>query len=221
LNKLANDRAAKWSPGQEIWRASANTILRPKSPVFRLAWLLTIVVAWTSASPGPPPVPAEEPGGVSEYDVKAAFLFHFAQFVEWPADAFKDVDTPLTYCTVGEDAFHGALDESVRGKTIGNRTLRVRHLKEKDAIDDCQVLFIAAAQKVSQSQELAGAARHPTLTVGETENFASEGGVIGFCLEAKKVRFEVNLEAAGKARLKISARLLTLAKAVLGGPKGN
>ena len=174
------------------------------------------------AAPSMPPRVSAESNGTSEYDVKAAFLFHFAQFVEWPAETFKGEDSPLTYCTVGDDTFRGALDESVKGKRIRNRPLRVLHLKERESIEACQVLFIAAtAQKGRQTDQLADASGHPVLTVGELEHFAEEGGMIGFFLEEKKVRFEINVGAAENARLKISAKLLALAKTVLGSPKGD
>ncbi len=179
---------------------------------------MAVLVAMTSSMA--PRLNAESTG-TSEYDVKAAFLFHFAQFVEWPAEAFLSAESPLTYCTVGEDVFGGALDESVKGKRIGNRALRVLHLREREPINGCQVLFIAAAQKRRQTEELASVNGRPMLTVGETEDFAEQGGIIGFCLEEKKVRFEINVGAAEKARLKISAKLLALAKTVLGSQRGD
>ncbi|MGB6684559.1 MAG: YfiR family protein, partial [Candidatus Acidiferrum sp.] len=156
----------------------------------------------------------------SEYQVKAAFLFHFAQFVEWPQVAFKDAAAPLTYCTVGEDFFHGALDASLTGKTIDGRPIRVRHFKQAREIQGCQVLFIGAQQKQFVFATLANLNGSPVLTVGESEQFVQEGGMIGFLLEDNKVRFEINLSAAEHAKLKISARLLELAKTVIGGPKG-
>jgi hypothetical protein len=163
----------------------------------------------------------EQSGGASEYAVKAAFLFRFAQFVEWPEEAFADAKTPLTYCTIGEDPFAGMLDESVNGKSIGNRRLKVRHLKQPEQIGECHVVFIAASERKRQGDELANAEKRAVLTVGETEGFAARGGVIGFCQEQNKIRFEINLEAAGKAKLRISAQLLSLAKTVIGNPKGN
>jgi YfiR/HmsC-like len=169
----------------------------------------------------PAPKANADTNGTSEYDVKAAFLFHFAQFVEWPAEAFLSAESPLTYCTVGEDAFRGALDESVKGKRIGNRPLRVLHLREREPVGGCQVLFIGAGQKGRQTEELASAKGRPMLTVGETADFAQEGGIIGFFLEEKKVRFEINVGAAEKAGLKISAKLLALAKTVLGNARGD
>jgi hypothetical protein len=155
-----------------------------------------------------------------EYQVKAAFLFHFAQFVEWPSGAFKDAAAPLTYCTVGEDLFHGALDASLTGKTIDGRPIRVRHLKQAREIEGCQVLFIGAPQKQFVFATLASLSASPVLTVGESEQFVQDGGMIGFLLEDNRVRFEINLSAAEHAKLKISARLLELAKTVIGGPKG-
>jgi YfiR/HmsC-like len=151
-----------------------------------------------------------------EYQIKAAFLFHFAQFVEWPEGAFKDGTSALTYCTVGVDPFRGALDESLRAKMIGEHGIRVEHLKQVDAVHDCQILFIGAAQSKNAASILASVKGDPVLTVGETPHFAEDGGMIGFCLEGNKIRFEINARAVSAAKLKMSARLLTLAKTVIG-----
>jgi hypothetical protein len=139
----------------------------------------------------------------SEYQVKAAFLFHFAQFVDWPPEAFKANDSPITYCTVGGDPVEGGLDFKEAGDSQG-----------------CQILFLGIADKKVVSVTLGKLSGSPVLTVGESEHFAQGGGMIGFFLEDNKVRFEINLEAAEHAKLKISARLLALAKTVIGGPKG-
>jgi len=156
-----------------------------------------------------------------EYEVKAAFLFRFAQFVEWPPDAFKGAGEPFTYCTMGDDPFHGALEKTLNGKTIGERPLRVEHLNGAEKVGECQVLFVGGAGDGKHVEEmLANTGTLPILTVGEADRFAENGGAIGFCTEDNKIRFEVNLDAAGKAGLKISAKLLALAKTVLGAPKG-
>jgi hypothetical protein len=184
----------------------------------RTSWksvrLLALVLATAFAAP------AELPGETAgEYAVKAAFLFHFAQFVEWPAGAFKGPASPLTYCTIGDDPFRGVLEESVQGKIVGSRALQVQHLKEREQIAGCQILFIGAAEKKHLAEDLAVAAGHAVLTVGETENFVQDGGVIGFVLENDKVRFEINVDTAGKAKLRLSSRLLLLAKTVIGNQK--
>ena len=166
----------------------------------------------------PPAASANTP---LEYEVKAAFLFRFAQFVEWPADTFKEPSAPFIYCTIGDDPFHGALERTLNGKTIGQRPLRVEHLSGAGKIGECQVLFVGGPQDKKRIEEtLAGTGNLPILTVGEADRFAEDGGTIGFCTEDNKIRFEVNLGAAGKAGLKISAKLLALAKTVLGVPKG-
>jgi hypothetical protein len=155
-----------------------------------------------------------------EYAVKAAFLFHFAQFVEWPEETFGDANSPVTYCTIGEDPFHGALDAALNGKTIGARSFRVQHFKQPQEIQGCHVLFIGAGEKRLRPAILASARGNSVLTVGESEHFIQEGGMIGFLLEENKIRFEVNLEAAQKEKLRISSRLLALAKTVIGGQRG-
>jgi YfiR/HmsC-like len=157
----------------------------------------------------------------SEYQAKAAFLFHFAQFVEWPEETFRDAGSPLTYCTIGNDPFHGSLDVALGGKMIGARSFRVLHFKQPQETQGCQVLFIGAGEKKILAEILAKALTNSILTVGESEHFAQEGGVIGFVLEENKIRFEINLESAQKAKLKISSRLLALAKNVIGGQRGN
>ena len=157
---------------------------------------------------------------LSEYQIKAAFLFHFAQFVEWPPEALKDADRPLTYCTIGEDPFHGSLDAALSGKTIGARVLRVQHFRQPQEIQGCQVLFIGAGEKKLLAAILKGVKGDSVLTVGESEHFVQDGGMIGFSLEDNKVRFEINLEAAQKAKFRISSRLLALAKSVIGGQRG-
>jgi hypothetical protein len=157
----------------------------------------------------------------SEYAVKAAFLFHFAQFVEWPEGAFQEADSPLVYCTIGEDPFQGALEASFKGKMIGSHSLQVKHLKEAGAAQGCHVAFLGKAAGRHIQDELAGLRGNPVLTVGETEQFVNDSGMIGFSLEENKIRFDINLEAAEKAKLKISARLLALARTVIGGPKRN
>jgi hypothetical protein len=157
----------------------------------------------------------------SEYQAKAAFLFHFAQFVEWPEETFMDAGSPLTYCTIGNDPFQGSLDVALGGKMIGSRSFRVLHFKQPQEIQGCQVLFIGMGGKKLLPEILARVKANSVLTVGESEHFAQEGGVIGFVLEENKIRFEINLEAAQKAKLKISSRLLALAKSVIGGQRGN
>jgi hypothetical protein len=180
---------------------------------------ITMAVVVASFSSVPPTLRAES-AGTTEYAVKAAFLFRFAQFVEWPAEAFTSAQSPLTYCTLGEDPFRGALDQSVKGKSFGSHPLQVQHLRDWQPGAGCQVVFIGEAESKRRGGTVTSGNESPVLTVGESEHFVQDGGVIGFCLVENKVRFDINLEAAGKARLKISAKLLALARTVIGNSAG-
>jgi hypothetical protein len=151
-----------------------------------------------------------------EYRVKAAFLFHFAQLVEWPSDISGDDDHSLRLCTLGEDPFHGELESMVEGKLVGTRTMRVKHLKETEDPKSCQILFIGSGETKRVPSLFAQLGTSSVLTVGETSTFLQQGGIIRFCLENNKVRFEINLDASQRAGIKISSRLLLLAKTVIG-----
>jgi hypothetical protein len=177
-----------------------------------LATCASLLIAWSATA---------QTNSASEYAVKAAFLFHFAEFVDWPEGAFKDANTPITYCITGEDPFRGALDDSLRAKVVGNRGMRVDHLKQGDSMQGCQVLFIGATENRRAASILANVKGSAVLTVGESPNFAENGGMIEFCLEGKKIRFDINLAAVNKAKLKMSARLLALAKTVIGTAGGD
>jgi hypothetical protein len=152
-----------------------------------------------------------------EYHVKAAFLFHFAQLVEWPPDAPREGGNSLLVCALGDDPFHGELESTIAGKQIGSRTLRIRHVSPLQDTRDCNVLFIGKSEGKRIPLLLASLRNAPVLTVGDAGEFLRAGGMIRFCLEGNKVRFEINREAAGLARLRISAQLLLLAKNVVGG----
>ena len=155
------------------------------------------------------------PSTAEEYRLKAAFLFHFAQLVDWPSGALGADTNPVTLCTLGIEAFD-ELDAVVVGKLIGTRPLRVLHLKPAQDIRGCHLLFVGSGERTRVPLLLAGLKRAAILTVGETDGFVRQGGIIGFCLEDKKVRFDINLDASQRAGLKISSRLMLLAKSVTG-----
>jgi hypothetical protein len=155
-----------------------------------------------------------------EYRVKAAFLFHFAQLVDWPPEAQTGTDNSLILCTLGEDPFQGALEGTIAGKAVGNRVMRIRHLGEPQNLQACQILFLGKAQSKRIPLLVTNLHNAPVLTVGETAGFLDAGGMIDFLLEDNKLRFEVNLKAAESADLKIGSRLLVLAQRVVGESHG-
>jgi hypothetical protein len=151
-----------------------------------------------------------------EYQVKAAFIFHFAELIDWPPRTRTDADNSLSVCTIGDDPFQGALESTVAGKAIGNRVIRIRHLKPSEDALACDVLFLGKALDKRIPVLLAALHNAPVLTVGETDGFLSAGGMISFVLEDNNVRFAINLYAAETANLKIGSRLLFLAQTVIG-----
>lgn len=151
-----------------------------------------------------------------EYHVKAAFLFHFVQLVEWPPGTLGNDINPVTLCTIGEDPFRGDLEATIAGKTVGTRAMIVRHMKTAEDFQRCHVLFVSGHDALKLGPLLQELKDGPILTVGESDGFVQRGGMIGFLLVDNKVRFEINVEAAERAKLKISSRLLLLAKTVVG-----
>lgn len=151
---------------------------------------------------------------VNEYQVKAAFLYNFAKFVEWPDPPAGPSKETLTLCIVGQDPFGDILDQVTKGKTVNGRELAVRRLTGPEEARSCQMVFIAASERRRIPAILEGLKRADVLTVGETESFAQLGGVINFVLQGDRVHFEINLDAAERAGLRISSKLLSLAKIV-------
>jgi hypothetical protein len=150
-----------------------------------------------------------------EYHMKAAFLFHFAQLVEWPSAAFDGSDSSLALCTLDDDAFYDELENTIQGKQIGSRLIRIRHVHLSQVARGCNMLFISRSE--SKSLPLAALRNLPVLTVGESDDFLSSGGMIRFHRAEDKIRFDINLAAADSSHLKISSRLLILATSVIRG----
>jgi len=156
--------------------------------------------------------PPEQP--FDEYRVKAAFLYNFAKFVEWPAESFQGALAPFAICVLGRDPFGRSLEDTVAGRTIDGRSFVVRHIVSVKQAAGCQVLFIGGDQNKRVAPILAEIATPGVLTVGESDSGASAGAIISFILAAGKVRFAINAAAAEREKLRISSRLLSLAVAV-------
>jgi len=151
-----------------------------------------------------------------EYRVKAAFLFHFAQLIEWPPESLGDSTRPIVFCTERPDPFRGDLEAAVAGKRINLRAVRVEHVKNSGEARGCQLLFIGKSGLKDTPGILADLGTSPVVTVGEDPNFIQSGGIIGFNLEDNRIRFEINLTVAQRLRIKISSHLLGLASNVVG-----
>lgn len=152
-----------------------------------------------------------------EYQIKAAFLFHFAQLVEWPAGALNNGSQTLSLCIFDDDPHGQELQSTIEGKIVGTRTLHLRQLDTAQEIQGCNILFLSRDEARRQTATLKSLHGQPILTVGESPTFLLDGGMIRFRIEDEKIRFDINLGAADAAHLKISSRLLLLASVVTRG----
>jgi YfiR/HmsC-like len=152
--------------------------------------------------------------GPSEYEVKAVFLFNFSQFIAWPPEAFPTAQTPLVIGVLGRDPFGAALDEVVRGETIEGRRLEVRRYQRVEDIELCHILFVDRSKRGELDSILDHLRGRGVLTVGESANFARRGGIVQFVTMDKRIRLQINLDAAKTAGLTISSKLLRPAEIV-------
>jgi len=163
-------------------------------------------------------VPSVSFAQVNEYQLKAAFLYNFAKFIEWPAQSFQEAGDPITICVLGQNPFGDILRQTVTGKPVGGRSFEIRLLPGASTFNGCHILFAAASQSKRFREIEPSIKTSPILTVGETPDFLNNGGMIGFKVEHGNVRLEINLGAADFAQIKISSKLLSLAEVVRRSP---
>jgi len=168
-----------------------------------MLWLCLICGAWSSSS-------AFAGGALPEYLLKTGFLYNFAILTNWPPNALGD---NFELCFIGGQDFGPAL-ESLRGKEINDRQVNFRYIDSTDEATACNMLFIAKREYLSISRLMQKIAMEPVMTVTDDENLANEGVTILLRPEEKRLVFEVYLDAAEKARLKFSSRLLRLSRTV-------
>jgi hypothetical protein len=154
--------------------------------------------------------------GASEYEVKAAFLFNFAKYVQWPEGTFAGPADRIVICVLGENPFGNLLEDIVKDKRVNGRELAVRETGSLSATAGCQVVFIAATERERVDEILRKLAAQPVLTVGDAESLTDRGVILGLTLREKRVRFEANLIAARRAGLKLSSQLLKIAARLIG-----
>lgn len=150
----------------------------------------------------------------AEYPVKLGFLYNFAKFVEWPPEVLPGSSSPFEICVVGHDPFQKDLEQSLRGRTVGSHAIELANLGLEDNLRGCHIVFISRDAKKRTADVMSRLRGAPVLTVGETQGFAAKGGEIGLVVEGNRVRFEINRQAVKEAGLKISSKLLALARIV-------
>ena len=146
-----------------------------------------------------------------EYEVKAAFLYNFIKFVEWPPDSLRP-GQPFRVCTYRDDPFDGALERTVAGDTFEERSIVAERVSADETPGRCQILFVPQSQSANATAAIRAAGTGPVLIVGESPDFLRAGGVVNFIVDAGHVRFDVNVEGAAARRLRISSKLLRIAR---------
>ncbi len=152
----------------------------------------------------------------TEYQVKAAFLYNFPKFVQWPASAIPKRSSPIIIGVFGANPFGDELDRLVKDRTINEHPIEIKQSRKPDELRSCHLVFVSQGEGKRLPELFAALKGASVLTVGESAKFADLGGIINFVVEAGKLRFEIDGDSASRARLRISAQLLKLAKTVRG-----
>ncbi len=179
-------------------------------PVAFLSWVASAVLVVALCVP----VPLRAALDADEYAVKAAFLYQFTQFVEWPPDSFADAGSPIVLAVLGSDPFGESLRRATEGRTGQGRPIVVRYLKAGQSLRSCHILFVSASEEARIPDLLRTVGPASILTVGDSAGFAEAGGMLNFVVDAARIKFEVNIGAAERGRVRISSKLLKLASIV-------
>jgi hypothetical protein len=204
--------------GQSI-RCKSGGHFRALTAISRYVFLILLCAAIFSAGVVVLHAQSDESGVVNrEYAIKAAYLYQFGYYIQWPAGSFADKTSPFVIGVLGENPIGGSLDEIAREKKIDGRPIVIKRFASPAAYSPCHILFVADSYDAAKIlPTIRKSQKFPVLLVGEKPGFAQQGGTINLYIEQNKVRFEVNMEVAKQEQLKISSKLLSLAK-IVGAP---
>jgi hypothetical protein len=177
--------------------------------------LLTISTFLLAMAYSPGSIYGGEKPKPTDYEVKAAYIYNFAKFIDWPQSRFPDRNANIDVCVLGNDQL-GQYLAKIEGKSTGDRRIGFKRNTSLETLRECEILFIDNSQMGKLDKILEAANGSSILTVGDTKGFAQRGVTINFYLENNKMRFEINLQAANRAGLKIRSNLLNIAKIVTG-----
>ena len=199
--------------------AGAGTASRLAGRIARIVCAAAPAALLSTFLLAPPAARSQGDDDTSEYPVKLAFLYNFTKFVEWPTEAFPNPAAPLNICLVGRDPFEPDIEQDLRGRTVRGHPVALLKFKPGENLKGCHVVFVSR-DSGRQAMSIVGSLRGwNTLTVGESKDFAANGGMITLIVEENKLRFEVNLDATKQTHLSISSQLLALARMVKGSPR--
>ena len=196
-----------------VFRLQYKNRILPTALELRSRAMLRLVAA-LSLLLTPLPLPAQN-STAPEYLAKANYLANFPSFVDWPPEALPSGNVPFLICVFGEFAFGTSLAEMTRGTTVHDRHLEIRWIHKLQELSSCQILFVSRSEQKRYNQALDVVRGRMVLTVGETPEFLAAGGIMSFSSQQGAIQFDVNLEAANKVHLKISSRLLALARHIV------
>jgi hypothetical protein len=156
---------------------------------------------------------AQTPRPPTEYQIKAAILYNFAKFIDWPPEALRDDKAPFIIGILGDNPFGDDLEQTVAGKKINDHSILVQTFRKVADATHCQILFISKSEKKQFADILLSLHGTAVLTVSQTDGFMEAGGMVNLVLDpaSRKIRFQINADAAKAARLKVSSKLLNVA----------
>ncbi|MBN1910001.1 MAG: YfiR family protein [Pirellulales bacterium] len=191
-------------------RATTRSAGLPRGGFWLVVVGLGVLVCWSSVASAQVEINPRH-----EYNVKAAYLYSFGRYVQWPRGAFAGPDSPFVLGVLGEDPFAGALDRIAQTKRIQNRPIVVRRWKSLSEYESCHILFISRTVSLEEQMEvIRRLGDRPVLLAGDAPDFASRGGTLSFFVDVETVRFEINVNTVRRQRLTINAKLLKLAAIV-------
>lgn len=212
MTKFFNISRAAGGQWPAVFDMLRRVLVRPLAASVRV-WLIIACVAIGAASAN-----AQDEPKVMDYQVKAADLINFPKYVDWPEKAFASSNSPITIAVFGDNNVTEAFQTMLGGGTeIGGHPLLLKRINsEADITTNCQILYIAASERSRVPAILEKLGGSSVLTVGESDNFLEQGGMINFVPQNRRIRLQVNLTAASQAHLRISSRLLKVADLVKG-----
>jgi hypothetical protein len=172
-------------------------------------FVFTALAAWLSIAA--PPARAQETF-TSEYEIKAAFLFNFAKFIDWPVKPFIEAESHFTIGVLGRDPFGDALEQTIGGKTVKSRNIVLRRFRHISEYKPCDILFVCESERPALPEIVQRLRKESVLTVSDMPEFGRRGGMIYLFTEDNKVRFSIRTDLTDKAGLRLIARLLSLSR---------
>jgi hypothetical protein len=181
---------------------------------FAIRWCAALILSLSLVLTNP--APANSYPTSSEYRLKADFIANFLKFVDWPDSAFSSPRKPLLLCVYGYFPFGTSLAENAQKTTVHDRQIEVRIVHVEQELRACQVVFVSQEAEKQYAKVLGVLHDVNVLTIGETPDFLDAGGAVTLYFQAERVQFDVHLGHANQAHIKISSRLLAMARHVVG-----